>query len=88
MTATVSPQTEKKLKKFPKFDQMAIGQKIRSLAAGQIPFGQEKLAGFKDAYRVRVGDYRIVYRRFPDSIYIITIGHRKEVYDLLTRLVR
>ncbi len=87
MNIVLSPKAEKKLKKFPKFDQIAIGQKIRSLGSGQNSFGEEKLSGFKDIYRVRVGDYRIVYKKSLHLIYIIIIGHRKEVYDLLTRLI-
>ena len=87
MNITISPKAEKKLKKFPKFDQIAIGQKIRVLGTSQNPLGEEKLGGFKDIYHVRVGDYRIVYRRSSQQIYIIIIGHRKEVYELLNRLV-
>lgn len=87
MNITISPKAEKKLKKIPKFDQVAIGQKIRSLGIGQNFLGEEKLGGFKDIYRVRVGDYRIVYQRSSQQIYIVIIGHRKDLYDLLNRLV-
>lgn len=86
MNIIISPQAEKKLKKIPKFDQIAIANKVRSLGAQDIP-GEEKLTGYKNTFRVRVGDYRIVYRRFSNSLYIIILGHRKEVYDLLKQLI-
>ncbi|MBI3955180.1 type II toxin-antitoxin system RelE/ParE family toxin [Candidatus Gottesmanbacteria bacterium] len=79
MKVTILPRAEKQLKKLPKIDQIAITHKIRSLK-------EEKLKGFKDFYRLRVGDYRIVYRRTSEIIYIILIRHRKDVYELLKQL--
>lgn len=87
MTIIISPQAEKRLRKIPKFEQIVIARKTRSIGAQSVP-DEEKLSGYKNIFRVRVGDYRIVYRRFPESVYVIMIGHRKEVYDLLTRLIR
>lgn len=85
MIITISPRAEKLLKKLPKFDQVAIAQKIRGLSAST---GEEKLSGFSHIYRVRVGDYRIVYKRTNQLIYIIIIGHRREIYRMLTELLR
>jgi mRNA interferase RelE/StbE len=41
------------------------------------------LAGTSDRYRVRVGDYRIVYRIDDGKVVVLVllIGHRREVYD-------
>jgi mRNA interferase RelE/StbE len=46
------------------------------------PPGSEKLKGSEDAYRIRVGDYRILYevRDKELLVYIIEAGHRREVY--------
>lgn len=46
------------------------------------PRGSEKLAGYEDRYRVRQGNYRIVYLVDDDAsvITIYKIGHRKDVY--------
>ena len=86
MKITIAPRAEKQLRKFPKFDQIAIAQKIRSLTESVL-LNEEKLAGYPRVYRVRVGNYRIVYRK-TKFIYIILIGHRKDIYralqDLLT----
>lgn len=86
MNVIISPQAEKKLRKLSKFDQIAIAKKIRSLIASSIA-DEEKLSGYKNICRVRVGDYRTVYRRFPNSLYIIVLCHWKEIYDLLKQLI-
>ena len=86
MKIIISPRAEKQLRKIAKFDQIAIVQKIRSLVQSNIS-GEEKLSGYPHMYRVRVGNYRIAYRK-TKFIYIILIGHRKDIYralqDLLT----
>lgn len=44
--------------------------------------GSKKLRGFTDTWRVRVGDYRIIYEvsDAPAIIEVIAIGHRRDVY--------
>lgn len=87
MKITLSPRAEKELRKIPKFDQIAIAQKIRSLPHPNIS-GEEKLGGFSSVYRVRVGNYRIVYRKMSQSVYIILIGHRRDIYRALRELLK
>jgi mRNA interferase RelE/StbE len=72
---------ERELRKIPKSDLQRITERIKDLAALPRPSGNEKLAG-QDSYRIRQGDYRIVYT-IDDThrlIEIIKIGHRREVY--------
>lgn len=63
-----------------------IKRRIESLASNPIPRGSKKLQGVTDGedpiYRVRQGNYRILYvvRDKPDQIVILDIGHRKDVY--------
>jgi mRNA interferase RelE/StbE len=72
---------ERELRKIPKADLQRITQRIKELAAIPRPSGSDKLAG-QDSYRIRQGDYRIVYTVDDDHrlIDIIKIGHRREVY--------
>lgn len=59
-----------------------VDKKIISLADNPRPHGVEKLAGGEDLYRVRVGDYRIVYS-IDDAVLIVAVArvrHRREVY--------
>ncbi|HET7361710.1 MAG TPA: type II toxin-antitoxin system RelE/ParE family toxin [Salinimicrobium sp.] len=42
----------------------------------------KKLSGFKNAYRIKIGDYRIGVRIEQQTIYFAEIGHRKDIYDM------
>ena len=66
----------------PKTDRQRLTARIQTLAGDPRPGGCEKLAGYDDRYRVRQGDYRVVYA-VDDAEQIVTIfkfGHRREVY--------
>ena len=63
-------------------DRQRIVARIRALSSNPRPHGCEKLAGHTDRYRVRQGQYRVVYS-IDDAQHVIIIfrvGHRKEVY--------
>jgi mRNA interferase RelE/StbE len=73
----------KYLEKIAEPDYSKIKSSILSLSSNPRPPGCKKLKG-RPAYRVRQGDYRIIYE-IQDKflkIYVITIGHRRDVYDL------
>lgn len=86
MRTVLSPKAEKILRKLPKIDQIAIARKIRLLPEIKSTQQEEKLKGFSNIYRVRIGDYRIVYRKSSAEIFIVLVGHRKDIYDLLRQL--
>ncbi len=87
MIVNISPKAEKQLKKISKIDQIAIANKIRSIKNSPANvLGEEKLSGNKNIFRVRIGNYRIVYRKKIKVTYIILIGHRKDIYHLLQHL--
>lgn len=71
----------KDLRAFPKKDVKRLLQRIRALAEDPRPPGCEKPAG-GDRYRVRQGDYRIVYEIEGARliVLIVKIGHRRDVY--------
>ena len=56
---------------------------IEYLSVDPRPPGCRKLAGTSDRYRIRVGDYRIIYRVDDGkvTVLVLLIGHRGEVYD-------
>ena len=57
----------------------AIGVKLGS---NPIEFGKPLRYSFKGARRLRIGDYRVIYRlEPPDVVLIVKIGHRREVYS-------
>jgi len=86
MKILIAKRAERYLKKIPKIDQIAIVRKIRLLISPSS--NEEKLKGLKNIYRIRVGDYRIVFRRTKEEIFIVLIGHRKEIYNLVNRLLK
>ena len=77
----IKKSAERDLRKIPKADLQRITQRIKDLATSPRPSGNEKLAG-QDSYRIRQGDYRIVYTVDDNQrlIEIIKIGHHREVY--------
>jgi mRNA interferase RelE/StbE len=64
----------------------AAQQRLRThldrLAANPFPAGAKKLRGDEPFYRIRVGDYRVVYQVVGKQLVIIVvkIGHRKDIY--------
>jgi mRNA interferase RelE/StbE len=62
-------------------DRRRIVRRIQALADDPRPPGSEKLSG-EEKYRVRPGDYRIVYAIEDQGlvVYDIRVGHRREIY--------
>ena len=56
--------------------------RIQSLGENPRPFGSEKLSGHLDRYRVREGNYRILYSIDDEKflVDVVKVGHRKDVY--------
>ena len=78
----VATSAVKALRDLPRTDQRRVAARIDALAEDPRPPGVEKLEGADDLYRIRAGDYRIVYR-IEDKrllVLVIRIGHRREVY--------
>ena len=84
MTYKVEIDTDikKQLLDVPKNDVKKILKRIEKLANAPFPPGHEKLQGMDNLYRVRQGDYRILYSVFDDKLLVLVlkIGHRREVY--------
>jgi len=72
---------ERELRAIPKLDMRRISARIQGSARHPRPSGCEKLSEH-ERYRVRQGDYRIVYAVDDESrtVEIVKIGHRREVY--------
>jgi len=62
--------------------QRQISTKVSELADDPFPVGVRKFQGEEDHWRIRVGDYRVIYRveKRRVVIVIVRIGHRREVY--------
>lgn len=78
----ITTSAEKSLKKIPKKDIAKIVEAIQILAISPFPEGCRKLKGEEDVYRVRQGNYRIIYEVVENKLIILVlkIGHRKDIY--------
>lgn len=66
----------------PGAHRLRIVARIRAPATEPRPRGSQKLAGSRNAYRIRHGDYRVLYEIFEEDgrLVVVKIGHRREVY--------
>jgi len=77
----------KELKTLP----AGIRQKAKSIidqfSVNPVPVGASRLRGRTNAYRIRVGDYRIVYEVHATEIvvYVVGVSHRREIYRRILR---
>jgi len=78
----IVPSAVRQLTALPRAAQVRLDRKLLALEKHPRPRGAVKLSGADDLYRVRVGDYRIIYR-IDDRRRVVTvarIGHRRDVY--------
>ena len=81
-TVELSHPALKSLEDIPKSDLKKISKKIDALESNPRPHQVEKLVGREDLYRIRSGDYRIVYQIFDKKllVLVVNVGHRREIY--------
>ena len=80
---TITKQARKQLRDIPRKDRLRISGVIELLGDNPIPPKALKLTN-RDGYRLRVGDYRIIYIFNSNRliILIINIAHRSAAYQL------
>lgn len=70
----------KSLDEFEIFLQKRIVKKIDEFAESGIFHGTKRMQGYDKLYRLRVGDYRVIFELNKNIITILKIGHRKNIY--------
>jgi len=80
-TVLIERYAQKQIAKIDKKLIPVIKNAIAELADNPRPYGYKKLKG-EEAYRIRVGDYRVIYEIDDDVILVtvVSVGHRKDVY--------
>ena len=73
---------ERGLALLPKADLRRVDAAILGLARDRHPPGSKKLEGSGDVYRIRVGDYRVVYTIEVDRlvVVVVNVGNRRDIY--------
>jgi mRNA interferase RelE/StbE len=71
------------LRRLPREMVGRILKAVEQLATDPYPSGVRKLAGSEHTFRIRVGDYRVIYSILASALLIevIRVGHRRDVYN-------
>jgi mRNA interferase RelE/StbE len=78
----VLPGARRQLQQLPKPIQGKLGLAIRGLAVDPRPRGAKLLSGPERIWRLRVGEYRVLYEIRDQKLVVLVIGlgHRRDVY--------
>ena len=78
-----TPSADKALRKLPQSVQVRIATAVKGLVNDPRPRGSLKLKSEDDLWRIRVGDYRVVYTIEDDEliVLVVRVAHRKDVYQ-------
>jgi mRNA interferase RelE/StbE len=78
----VAPAAVRQLRKLPPEARRRIQAAVELLAETPRPPGAKKLSGSSGDWRVRTGDYRIIYEIEDDRliVLVVAVGHRREIY--------
>ncbi len=78
----IKPSAVKESRKIPASIKGKIRKALSDLVINPMPHGVKKLQGRQSVYRIRVGEYRVLYTvdDLSNSIHILSILHRREAY--------
>ena len=73
---------KKELRKIPKKELLSILDEVEKLSSNPFPLTHKKIQGTNNTYRLKIGNYRVVYYLENEEliIEIIRVRHRKDVY--------
>ena len=76
-------QASRQFKSLSKQEQKRIKSKIDALSTEPRPNGVVKLSGKDNLYRIRAGNYRIIYSIQDERllVLVVKIGHRRDIYQ-------
>jgi mRNA interferase RelE/StbE len=83
MEIVFSPKAERQFTKIAEAEQRKIAAMIKQYAENPQSLAAQvkKLKGSADLFRLRVGDYRVIFTRDGVVMLIVKVGHRSDVYD-------
>lgn len=78
----IRPSALREMKKLSPEVRKRLGRKIETLARNPRPAGHKKLKNARVVYRIRAGNYRIVYQIKDEERHIVVarVRHRREAY--------
>ncbi len=81
----LKPSVEKDLHRLPKAVVLRVWARIEALGTEPLPHGSVKLVGAEHLYRIRVGDYRVIFGVDGEAkiVTVHSVRHRSEAYRSL-----
>ena len=76
-------RTLSKMKKSDRALSLLIAKRINKLSIDPLPKSANKLSGYDNLFRVRIGKYRIIYQFTDEVLFINSVGKRENIYDSL-----
>jgi len=78
----IKPSASREIRKLSKRVQSGIIVALEALAVDPRPHGVRKLTAADDLYRVRVGDYRVIYQVRDEDllVLVVKVAHRRDAY--------
>lgn len=78
----VKPSAAKAIRKLDRTTQRRIVRLLEHLAEHPRPEGVVKMQGEENLWRLRIGDYRLIYEVHDDRLVVLVlrVGHRRDVY--------
>jgi mRNA interferase RelE/StbE len=82
-TVVISKTAQKQLDNLPDLVAEMLWTEMQALGDNPRSSGCKKLKGYANAYRIRKGDYRVIYevRDKVLVVEVIAVGHRKNIYN-------
>lgn len=74
------PSAQKSWHSLPARERSRLSPKVGGLKSNPHPFGVKKLKGMASTYRIRSGDYRVIYELGPALVSIISVENRRNAY--------
>jgi mRNA interferase RelE/StbE len=81
-TVQLAPAAKRQLRKLDRSIQERVVRRLEKLEKDPRPPGVEKMEGDESTYRIRMGEYRILYE-IRDKVLVVLVlkvGHRREIY--------
>ncbi len=80
-TILYHPEIQKDIAPFPRDIKARIHKAIeQKLLRDPLKFGEPLKRSLRGYRKMRVGDYRVIYRIESNEIFVLKIGHRREIY--------
>lgn len=82
-TVVFTSAAARQVKKLPRPARDRVVAAVSALDSDPRPHGSRKLVGEENAWRIRVGDYRVIYEVFDRELVVTVVraAHRREVYE-------